>query len=179
MKKSELIAAISNNDQKLPLKKDLEFMSSRIASLLLDEIHVDSVKNNHLYDLDIECQSISRSSRSLNEGAKKLNIPLEKPIEAMDTYIPEPLRNADGTPIYVHATGSRAVRATDNSKSTDGRYKIGIFAHVDAGKTTTAERIRKLSGDIHKVGEIHDGESTTDLMSDSTKPTFGLMSLPK
>lgn len=41
---------------------------------------------------------------------------------------------------------------------------IGIFAHVDAGKTTTSERILKLTGKIHKLGEVHDGESTMDFM---------------
>jgi len=45
------------------------------------------------------------------------------------------------------------------------RYRnIGIFAHVDAGKTTTTERILKLTGKVHKIGEVHDGEATTDFM---------------
>jgi elongation factor G len=41
---------------------------------------------------------------------------------------------------------------------------IGIFAHVDAGKTTTTERILKLTGKIHKIGEVHEGAATTDFM---------------
>jgi elongation factor G len=45
------------------------------------------------------------------------------------------------------------------------RYRnIGIFAHVDAGKTTTTERILKLTGKTHKIGEVHEGEATTDFM---------------
>ena len=41
---------------------------------------------------------------------------------------------------------------------------FGIFAHVDAGKTTTTERILKLTGKIHKIGEVHEGAATTDFM---------------
>ena len=41
---------------------------------------------------------------------------------------------------------------------------IGIIAHIDAGKTTTTERILYYTGKIHKIGEVHDGTTTTDWM---------------
>ncbi|MBO5229583.1 MAG: elongation factor G [Clostridia bacterium] len=41
---------------------------------------------------------------------------------------------------------------------------IGIMAHIDAGKTTTTERILYYTGNTHKLGEVHDGGATTDWM---------------
>ena len=45
------------------------------------------------------------------------------------------------------------------------RYRnIGIMAHIDAGKTTTTERILYYTGKSHKIGEVHDGAATMDWM---------------
>ena len=41
---------------------------------------------------------------------------------------------------------------------------IGIMAHIDAGKTTTTERILYYTGKVHKIGEVHDGQATMDWM---------------
>ena len=41
---------------------------------------------------------------------------------------------------------------------------IGIAAHIDAGKTTTTERILYYTGISHKIGEVHDGAATMDWM---------------
>ena len=41
---------------------------------------------------------------------------------------------------------------------------IGIMAHIDAGKTTTTERILFYTGRVHKIGETHDGGATMDWM---------------
>src|ERR1700753_494643 len=46
---------------------------------------------------------------------------------------------------------------------------IGIIAHVDAGKTTTTERILYYTGRSHKIGEVHDGAATTDYMEQEQK----------
>ena len=42
---------------------------------------------------------------------------------------------------------------------------IGIAAHIDAGKTTTTERILFYTGISHKIGEVHDGAATMDWMA--------------
>ena len=53
---------------------------------------------------------------------------------------------------------------TNKKPSLDKVRNIGIIAHIDAGKTTTTERILYYTGRIHKIGEVHDGATTTDWM---------------
>lgn len=53
----------------------------------------------------------------------------------------------------------------ERSIALDKVRNIGIAAHIDAGKTTTTERILFYSGVVHKIGEVHDGNATTDWMA--------------
>ena len=54
---------------------------------------------------------------------------------------------------------------TENRVALDRVRNIGIMAHIDAGKTTTTERILYYTGRTHKMGEVHEGAATMDWMA--------------
>ena len=63
-------------------------------------------------------------------------------------------------------------------KTQINRYRnIGISAHIDAGKTTTTERILLYTGVNHKIGEVHDGAATMDWMEKNKKEGLQLLQL--
>ncbi len=71
----------------------------------------------------------------------------------------------------VNHTKHKAGKGSDSPREAEGRAyalstvrNIGIVAHIDAGKTTTSERVLYYSGKVHKIGEVHDGTATMDWM---------------
>ncbi|MBU3935526.1 hypothetical protein KJ909_02525, partial [Patescibacteria group bacterium] len=52
----------------------------------------------------------------------------------------------------------------DRNVAMDKVRNIGVIAHINAGKTTTTERVLFYTGKIHKIGVIDDGTTTTDTM---------------
>ena len=69
-----------------------------------------------------------------------------------------PARKAGGR------ASSLVVRAAGREVALDKYRNIGIMAHIDAGKTTTTERILYYTGKSHKIGEVHEGAATMDWM---------------
>lgn len=55
-------------------------------------------------------------------------------------------------------------KKTENVLDLTKVRNIGIIAHIDAGKTTTTERVLYYTGMVHKIGEVHEGAATTDYM---------------
>ena len=60
--------------------------------------------------------------------------------------------------------GSGKGESLGRTVSLDRVRNIGIIAHIDAGKTTTTERILYYTGRLHRIGEVHEGSTTTDWM---------------
>ena len=74
-------------------------------------------------------------------------------------------------PTVMKQQNNSGVRGPESSLEAEGRgcalsatRNIGIVAHIDAGKTTTSERILYYSGKVHRIGEVHDGTATMDWM---------------
>ena len=63
--------------------------------------------------------------------------------------------------------------------SLENTRNIGIMAHIDAGKTTTTERILFYTGVNHKLGETHEGTATMDWMARSFVPRAALSRSPR
>src|SRR6201989_1209343 len=72
------------------------------------------------------------------------------------------------TPLNITVVTDKAkispVNAKDRPFPLEWTRNIGIAAHIDAGKTTTTERILFYSGAVHKMGEVHEGTTVTDWM---------------
>jgi elongation factor G len=69
-----------------------------------------------------------------------------------------------------------SVQTYDVKMPLDQVRNIGIIAHIDAGKTTTTERLLYFTGQKHKIGEVHDGEATTDFMEQEQERGITIMS---
>ena len=77
-------------------------------------------------------------------------------------------KNGEANRAFSHYRSKSEIRSINTMAKSQYNLKdlrnIGIMAHIDAGKTTTTERILYYTGKTHKIGEVHDGAATMDWM---------------
>jgi elongation factor G len=69
-----------------------------------------------------------------------------------------------GSSAKTKGSGEKRREAPDRQRSLSEVRNIGIIAHIDAGKTTTTERMLYYAGRVHKIGEVHEGNTVMDWM---------------
>jgi len=67
-------------------------------------------------------------------------------------------------PVHKTVEKTKSVNSPKREYTLERTRNIGIAAHIDAGKTTTTERILFYAGLIHKIGDVDDGNTVTDWM---------------
>ncbi len=83
---------------------------------------------------------------------------------AIATLVRQPMAPSAALRLTATPARSKRVQTMAREVSLEKTRNIGIMAHIDAGKTTTTERILYYTGITHKMGEVHDGAATMDWM---------------
>src|ERR1035438_9160180 len=116
----------------------------------------------HLVNVIMKCGKKNLAQRIVYGAFEKVSQKLEKG-DPVDLLLDAPETER---PINVVTDKSKISpqNSADRPFPLEWTRNIGIAAHIDAGKTTTTERILFYSGAVHKMGEVHDGTTVTDWM---------------
>jgi elongation factor G len=170
------------NEEFTELEKELEQKDERISKLTEEVIHL----NNQLKVAAEQPKEVSPAQEAVQlpiqqeaaaePPAPPAQVPQEQPPEEKPKE-EEPLAEVpeaqQGQPVTEEAKPEPAVEAEAQVKKEhrvlpevhlEKTRNIGIMAHIDAGKTTTTERILFYTGKTHKIGEVHDGKAQMDWM---------------
>src|SRR5262245_34276226 len=98
-------------------------------------------------------------SGCFSRPGRYLSFPFSPPMQPSRPTMADPKDPSKNEP-RKESKDERGIRMTRN---------IGIIAHIDAGKTTVSERILYITGKVHKVGEVHEGEATMDYLEEERK----------
>ncbi len=174
------------NEEYTQLEKDLEANQERLKSFAEEIAHLRQgvkVKESPVEEIKQKDAEVVLDKIEITEEPKKEEVPQKEPPveaghkveEASKEEIPvvveqklaePPKEEAEDVPAIVEQKADEPkVKSQATPRiSLDKVRNIGIMAHIDAGKTTTTERILFYTGKSYKIGEVHDGAATMDWM---------------
>jgi len=172
------------NEEYTELENELEARDDRIQKMISEIKHLQESAGQPLVeppppieDKPVEPEKVEiveEEKEAIQEGIKVEEAPVEKvepPVEEKTKEIPAeegPVQEQTVEPVIKEE--EPAEEETQKKKAISVKIdleklrNIGIMAHIDAGKTTTTERILYYTGKSHKIGEVHDGKAQMDWM---------------
>lgn len=151
------------NEEYTQLEKDLEAKEERLKTFAEEIAYLRQSQHKKEAPAEVKEEVIAAPEKTEAEKVEETPVQEEIPVEEI-APVEKRLVEEVQTPPEEKTQEVKEKPQVSPRISLDKVRNIGIMAHIDAGKTTTTERILFYTGRSYKIGEVHDGAATMDWM---------------